>query len=133
MRAPPSISESSTPQIRALPPELSYNLRTRLLVGAIDGQYVSAYSAPKKLPGGGALAIGTYRVLPHETKAYCLRLFSMAGTPVANANALIQAAANGNEACIVPTDFALVRRLYDLVKRRVSMGGREVRLQVQAG
>jgi hypothetical protein len=65
-----------------------------------------------------------------ERWAYCLQLLSVAGTPAANANALIQAAANGNEACSVPTNFALVRRPYDLVKRRVSTGGRDLRLQV---
>lgn len=133
MRAPPSIAQTLTPQIKALPPELNYNVKTRLLVGAIDGQYVSTYSAPNKLPAGRALAAGIYRLRPHETRAYYLRLLATAGTPAANANALIYASANGTEGCIVPTDFAQVQRLYDLVKRRVAFNGRDVLLQVHAG
>jgi hypothetical protein len=88
------------------PPELTYNIASRLLTGAIDGHRVSAYAVSGgragtkskdgfnwwlannplathvKLPSnrahpGGPLPMGVYRILLHESKENWLRLLPL--------------------------------------------------------
>jgi hypothetical protein len=83
---------------------------------------------------GGPLPMGVYKVILHEHRKNWLRLipvdqaamFDRAGMAIHGRGP------HGSDGCIVPTDFAAVVLLCELVRRRQAAGGPDIYLQVVA-
>lgn len=89
--------------------------------------------ADKSHPGG-PLPMGRYRVVNHESKPNWLRLHPLDPSMMRGRNgmAIHRTGKRGSDGCIVPTDIADVKRLWQLVSKRQASGGPDVVLQVVA-
>lgn len=83
---------------------------------------------------GGPLPMGRYDVRVHPTKAHWLRLepHDVAAMQGRDGMAIHGRGPRGSDGCIVPTDFHVVIRLCDLVRRHHKAAGRDVVLEVVA-
>ncbi|MFT3816255.1 MAG: hypothetical protein QM750_01260 [Rubrivivax sp.] len=142
-------------------PDLVYNIAEGRLNGEIDGVVIAAYAgsggrANSKTRGavndwlannpfavgvkktasnpGGPLPMGRYYVVSHEAHKNWLRLVPVrqAAMHGRSGMAIHGRGPRGSDGCIVPTDFAVVLRLCELVKAREDAGGDKVVLEVVA-
>lgn len=110
------------------------------VAGAVDWRLVNNPLATRiKLPDdkshpGGPLPMGLYRVAPHERHRDRLRLIPVDPRFMQGRHSMLihGTGKRGSDGCIVPTDFADVLRLCELVSHRQASGGPAVRLQVVA-
>lgn len=127
--------------------DLVYNIVEELLLGSIDGVFISSRSvsggrAGSKLPGvvnpflannpyathvkkgvstpGGPIIMGKYRLKVHELRPAWIRLVPFAENAMGDRSgfAIHGRGSHGSDGCIVPTDFSVVKLIYSLVKSR---------------
>jgi hypothetical protein len=127
--------------------DLMYNIVEQLLEGEIDGQAIHARAvsggrAGTKTPGvenvflannpyltrvkkqgatpGGPTVMGKYRLFTHGSKPNWIRLVPYDDNTMFNRDgfAIHGRGPRGSDGCVVPTDFAVVRQVYRLVKAR---------------
>ena len=83
---------------------------------------------------GGTLPLGLYRLKTHEWRKNWIRLSPAAGTQMGNRDgmAIHGRGLRGSDGCIVPGDFHVVTKLYELTRQRESDGRPYPLLRVEA-
>lgn len=81
----------------------------------------------------GALPMGLYTLKNHESKPNWIRLVPNKENYMSNRDgfAIHGRGPRGSDGCIVPNDFSIVNKLYNLTKK-YSDAGREITLEVKA-
>ena len=90
--------------------------------------------SPDRSVPGGPLPMGRYRLSLHESRTNWLRLMPLLDAAMHGRSgmAIHGRGKRGSDGCIVPTDFAVVTRLCELVRQRRDNAKSEIHLEVVA-